>query len=530
MPGESQQNQDQGTILEQLRSSEEQLKRSNNHFEFAQRIAKLGSWTWDPIADISYWSKEVFRIFQLPEAEHGADFPTVLSMVHPDDRELLQKSIQQAIEDNKNYDIEFRLLRSDNSICHIHSIGKLERDSDGKPKLFIGVLQDITERKKLEQQYLRAQRLESIGTLAGGIAHDLNNVLAPIMMSIDLLKMKLSKKEPDLIPILESIGNSSKRGAELINQVLSFARGMEGHRVEVQLRHLIAEMEKIARETFPKNIQLHSSLQKDLWILIADPTQIHQIILNLCVNARDAMPNGGSIIIRAQNVILDESFTRLHLKANTGPYVKIEVEDTGEGIKPDYIEQIFDPFFTTKDVGKGTGLGLSTTLTITESHGGFIEVYSDLGQGSRFNVYLPAQQNSADSPSQEEIRQLPVGNGETVLLIDDEASVRLIASQTLENFGYKVITASNGAEAISIYATRHSEIDVVITDMMMPTMDGPATVKALRHFNPDVKIIGASGLTANSKIANTIEGLDHFILKPYSAEIVLTTLKKVLSK
>ena len=248
---------------------------------------------------------------------------------------------------------------------------------------------DLTERKKLEQQFLRAQRMESIGTLAGGIAHDLNNVLGPIMMAISVLKMRF----PDAASqqLITIIGTSAERGADMVRQVLSFARGVEGRRMEVQVKHLLADMEKIARDTFPSDIQIRSIIPHDLWTIQGDPTQIHQVLLNLCVNARDAMPRGGALTISAENRALDEHYAALEADAAPGPYVYIQVEDTGTGIPPEVIEKIFDPFFTTKEVGKGTGLGLSTSAAIVKSHGGFMRVYSEPGKGTRFKLYLPAQ-------------------------------------------------------------------------------------------------------------------------------------------
>ncbi len=255
-------------------------------------------------------------------------------------------------------------------------------------KKSIASLLDITEKNKLEEQFLRAQRMESIGTLASGIAHDINNVLLPILLSLDLLKQKFPDVESQkLIDILE---RSAKRGASLIKQVQSFGRGIKGERIALQAGHLISEIRQMATETFPRSIEIRTDIPKDLWVISGDATQLHQVIMNLCVNARDAMPDGGILSISAENLLIDENFARINIEAKVGPYIAITVSDTGTGIAPELRGRIFEPFFTTKEPGKGTGLGLSTALGIVKSHGGFINVYSEVGNGTAFKIYLPA--------------------------------------------------------------------------------------------------------------------------------------------
>ncbi|MEP6670477.1 MAG: response regulator [Chthoniobacter sp.] len=389
---------------------------------------------------------------------------------------------------------------------------------------------DLTERKKLEQQALRAQRIESIGTLAGGIAHDLNNSLGPIIMSLDLLAMRFP--DPESQELLAIVSSSAHRGADMVRQVLSFARGVEGRRMEVQVKHLLREIEKIANDTFLKHIQIRTIIPYDLWTVLGDPTQLHQVLLNLCVNARDAMPNGGTLTISAKNLDVDAQYAGMSMNsdAKAGPYVCLQVKDSGTGMGPEVLEKIFDPFYTTKDVGKGTGLGLSTSLAILKSHGGFIRVYSEPMKGTTFKVYLTAQTES--SPESEAViaASMPRGNGELILVVDDEASVRQITQQTLEIFGYRVILAIDGADGVAIYARQGEEIALVITDMMMPVMDGPATIEVLRRINPAVRIIGASGLAADGQVAQAVSlGVKHFLSKPYTAETLLKALKDVLA-
>ncbi len=404
------------------------------------------------------------------------------------------------------------------------------RDASGTPKSILSLNSDITEKKQLEAQFLRMQRMESIGTLAGGVAHDLNNVLAPIMMAIDALKDMTS--QPMVTALLETISASAHHGADLVRQVLVFARGVEGERIPVNIGHLVHDIQKIIIDTFPKNINFRASPTRGIWAVIGDPTQLNQVFTNLCVNARDAMPQGGDLNITVENVVLDEVYTGMNRDAGPGNYVMVKVSDTGIGIPAEIRDRIFEPFFTTKEIGKGTGLGLSTTMAIVKSHGGFIHLYSEPGKGATFKVYLPAgtdaecpQAMAAEPPA------LIRGNGELIMVVDDEESVRTVARTALERFGYRILLAANGAQALGIYANYREEVALVITDMSMPLMDGVATAVALREINPNVKIIGSSGLETNASLARTPGlGINHFIAKPYTAETILRIIAEALGK
>ena len=373
--------------------------------------------------------------------------------------------------------------------------------------------------------------MESIGTLAGGIAHDLNNMLSPIMMALSILELRFTDKEST--KLLSIVSTSAHKGAEMVRQILSFARGVEGRRVELQLRHLIREVENLISETFLKNIQIRKSISNNLWTIIGDPTQLHQVLVNLCVNARDAMPEGGTLTLSAENVTLDEHFAGLDGEAHPGAYVRLKVEDTGTGIPAKLFARIFDPFFTTKEVGKGTGLGLSTTQTIVKSHGGFIRVESKLGEGSKFSIYIPAESGFgpvADPKGAAEVKpELPRGQGALILVVDDEAAVRQITEQTLQFFGYRVALATNGVEAVATYTRESGEIAAVLMDLNMPVMDGFAAIQILRQLNPQLPIIATSGLAAENQVSRVNGlGITHFLHKPYTAEPLLKILKDVL--
>ncbi len=406
----------------------------------------------------------------------------------------------------------------------VESRWTLLKEFENKAKSILIVNTDITQKKSLESQFLRAQRLESIGTLSSGIAHDLNNVLAPILMTAQLLESQLhDERSKRLLPILI---NNAKRGANLVKQVLSFTRGMEGDRTLVQPKHLINEIKQVVRETFPKTIQVTDEIPQSLWMIPGDPTQLHQVVMNLCVNARDAMPNGGELTISATNFTVDENYAQMHLDAEVGCYMMISVNDTGIGIAPEILDRVFEPFFTTKELGKGTGLGLSTVLGIVKSHSGFIHVQSDINKGSSFQVYLPAQQ--VDETQEETERDYPQGKGELILVVDDEDSIRDITKKSLESYNYKAITASDGIEAIALYAEHRDEISIVLTDIIMPAMDGLTTIRTLQKINPKVKIIAVSGLVSSDKIKAVSEiGIKAFLSKPYTAKQLLETIGNV---
>lgn len=474
--------------------------------------------------NILFWNKGAQKIYGWSAEEViGKNAKDLLFK----DRSGQFDAARAAIIQNGEWKGEMRQTRRDGDEIVVESRWTLVRDEQGHPKSILVINTDVTEKKRMESQFLRAQRMESIGTLAGGIAHDLNNVLSPILMAIDMLQLRCTDETSR--KWFEVLRANAERGGNMVRQVLSFARGVEGERVALQPKHLIKEIVKILRETLPKSIDINFKLPDDVWIISADATQIHQVLMNLCVNARDAMPEGGSISIMAENVLVDENYARMHIEAKPGRFVMITVSDTGPGMSVEVQSRIFEPFFTTKEMTKGTGLGLSTALSIVKSHGGFINVYSELHRGSQFSVYLPAFDTSEATAEGTLQTDLPLGNGELILIVDDEESIREITRGTLEAFGYNALTANDGTEALAIYADKKNEIAVVLTDMVMPFMDGPATIRALQRMNPNVKIVAASGLGAGLRAGEgALEGVSVFLNKPYTAEKLLKTLAQVL--
>ena len=396
----------------------------------------------------------------------------------------------------------------------------LVSDDAGQPQRILCINTDVTEKRKMEAQFLRAQRMESLGTLAGGIAHDLNNTLTPITMSISLLKDEA--RDAGTQEVLTTMEESASRAAEMVKRILVFARGMEGARVTVRPERLVAGLEKLVRDTFPKNITFKKDTPSTLWAISGDPTQCHQVLLNLCVNARDAMTSGGLLRVSLENVEVDAHYAAMVPAASPGPHVRVQVTDTGTGIPADVIDRVFEPFFSTKAAGEGTGLGLSTVDTIVRSHGGFVTVYSEPQKGTTFNVYFPANREEVEDVAHEAHPLLRRGHGELILVVEDEVAVRTITQHALEGFGYRVIVAVDGADAIALYAQRGKDIDLVIMDMQMPIMDGPAAIQALKRMNPAARIIATSGLTSYSTMARiTHHETCGFLPKPYTAATLL---------
>jgi signal transduction histidine kinase/ActR/RegA family two-component response regulator len=381
------------------------------------------------------------------------------------------------------------------------------------------------ERKKLEDQILRAHRLEAIGALTSGIAHDLNNILSPVMMCVQLLQDKLS--DPEDREILRIVGGGAQRGAEMIKHLLAFDRGIGGKRVPVQAGSVLREMAMIMRETFPRDILVIESAPPELWMVVADATQLHQVLMNFCVNARDAMPAGGTLTLGARNVILRADAPQIHPEAKEGHYVALSVSDSGQGIPPEILGRVFDPFFTTKEVGSGTGLGLSMVVGIVRSHGGFVTVSSEPARGSVFNAFLPAAAGPDVAPPLAAIDPVALGRSELVLVVDDEAAVLELTRRMLERHNYRVVTAADGREALSVFMLRRNEVKLVLTDAIMPVMGGVALIRALRSLNPKLKIVATSGLDEEKKRTELAGlGVTEMLMKPCTQRELLGAIQR----
>ncbi|MCA9123602.1 MAG: CHASE3 domain-containing protein [Planctomycetaceae bacterium] len=450
----------------------------------------------------------------------------VSDVLFANQRELWEQG-RRALMETGGFSNELRRPGSREHEVIIEQRRSLIRDESGNPAAQLIINFDITDRKREEAEKRRSQRMESIGTLAGGIAHDLNNVLTPILMSAKLLKRNDSNRER----LTDTIVASADRGAQMIRKLLAFAGGEHEAQTRLDIREVLHEVEDILSHTLPKTIDLQVSYGDDLYPVSGNSTELSQVIMNLAINARDAMPDGGRLEIRAENTFVGPSRAKRSDALRVGPHVLLTVADTGMGVPREIIERIFDPFFTTKEQGKGTGLGLATTLGIVRASQGEITVYSEFGHGTSFAIYLPAMTANvlATQTLNDAHTDVSLGNGEMILLVDDEPLILDSASDTLQAAGYRVTRASDGAEAISAYQRQADTIDLVILDMMMPDVDGIATKNKLRAIDPDVRIIASSGLRRPGADGATLSEFDGFLAKPYSDDQLLRLVRQVLT-
>ena len=495
---------------------------------------------------IAYWNKGAELLYGWTAKEaigKLADRLLYLDDSVEDGVEASNDKIYQSIKTTGRWQGERTQVTKSGQVVTVMSRWTQVSDFQGQPSSILTVNTDITQAKQLEVQFLRAQRLESIGTLASGIAHDLNNILTPIYGVAHLLPLQVPDADEKVQQQFKILQDSAKRGSEIIRQVLSFSRGMEGSRVPVAIKHVIAEIKSFVHKTFPKSIEISVDIPRDLQMVMGDVTQLHQVFMNFFVNARDAMPNGGCISLSATNLQVDEAFVASHIEAHVGPYILVTVADTGTGIAPEQLDRIFEPFFTTKQTKGGTGLGLSTAHGIIKSHSGFITVYSEVGKGTQFNVYLPAVEEDRDVAAVE-ASDYPSGNGECILVVDDEMPIREVTRSVLENYNYRVLVAEDGIDAIAQYAQRQAQskhqantdsskdgrIQVVLMDMTMPNLGGSKTIQILQKINPKVKVITVSGLPGNQQMVESVSSaVKAFIPKPYSSTTLLRTLHDVLN-
>lgn len=471
---------------------------------------------------VLYWNQSAERVYGWPAAEVVGR--AVTELLYRDTAPFL--AAVDATIANGEWTGEIEQYTREGKRLTVEGHWTLVRDEEGSPRSILAINNDVTARKQLEMQSLRSQRLESIGTLAGGIAHDFNNLLAPIFMGVSYLQ-RVETRE-NVLAVVRNIDRSAKRGKELVRQVLSFARGVDGNRVALDLVHIVREVELIIRSTFPKNISLRRDLQPDLWLIDADPTQVQQVLMNLCVNARDAMPEGGRLTVSARNIVIDEARVAQNGDATPGRYVELRVSDDGTGMSREVLDRMFEPFFTTKAVGKGTGLGLSTVLGIIRGHRGFLDVDSEVGQGTTFKVFFRAHGDAAGPVLPPADEQVVAGRGELILLVDDETTVLTVMAQTLGAFGYRTLTAEEGATALALYERHGEEIAAVVTDIMMPGMTGLDLSAELRRINPQVLVIATSGVTQEGADDAEALGVQAFLQKPYAAEDLLAVLRSVL--
>lgn len=505
----------------ELQASEERFRKLAEHsdevFWFATTEPEL----------VTYISPSVEKIWGIPAAQFYEDPRIWEKGIHPENYARVHAAYEDIIAGRRTkFAEEYRVIRPDSSVCWVMDNRTPIRDDLGKIVSIGGVVRNISEIKNAAEQLERAQRLESIGMLAAGIAHDFNNALAPIVMAGSLLRSHV--QNPGAQRLLDAVSKSAARGEGLVKQLLSFASGSGGELGTVQLRHLLNEVCEMAETTFPKTIKIRSELPDNISSIEANASQIHQIFLNLCVNARDAMPDGGELTISATPISLDAVAAGQIPDARPGEFIAVEVRDTGTGIPPAVYKRIWEPFFTTKGQGKGTGLGLSTVRGIVHQHQGFIALRTKEGRGTSFTVYLPTSTGTFGARAGMETAELARGNGELILVADDEEPVRLLVEQVLTHNGYRVLAACDGADAIANFAPRAAEVALLLTDIQMPMLGGKALVTAVHRINPRLPVLFMSGASSRSNPDSSRQTTQPILAKPFQAETLLRIVRLTL--
>lgn len=513
----------EGTVqdITERKRAEQRLREQADIINRARDIVVIRNFADDRI---TFWNSGAERVYGWSASEAIGRPMGELIFGQSSNREALIEHLVSTGE----FHGEIKHRTKDGREAIVDSRVTLIRNDDGTPRAVLVIGSDVTEQKKLEMQLLRAQRLESIGTLASGVAHDLNNILTPILMCSQVLRSGASAKDTE--SSISLIEESARRGALILKQVLTFARGAEGERILIRPTHLIEEIVDIAKKTFPKLIEISSRYPKDLWSIEGDPTQLHQVLLNFSVNARDAMAEGGALVFAAENFNVDENYAAMTPDAKVGPYVVIGVSDTGTGMPRTMTDKIFDPFFTTKEIGKGTGLGLSTALGIVKSHGGFISVYSEVGKGTTIKIFLPAIMTDEIAHTSETPAESLQGNGELILVVDDEESILRVTKMILESRGYQVLSARDGPEALAILARELNSIKAVLTDIALPFMDGVALIRAVKKLKSNTTFIASTSQGEHARHSELQAlGVTNRLTKPYDTQKLLETLRDSLA-
>jgi PAS domain S-box-containing protein len=509
-------------ITEQ-KEAEDRLRRSEERFRLISQS------TVDLISVLDLEGKTVYRnpaYVKLLGKEAFIPGMDAFTHIHPDDREFIVSIFMETVSTGIGRRAEYRFVAHDGTIHTIESQGSVIRDSSGAIVNVVVVSRDITEKRLLEQQFLRMQRMESLGTLAGGVAHDLNNVLSPILLGVHMIKKSVVGEEA--LKLVQTLEASARRGSDIVKQILAFARGIDSEMSRLEPLQVIMDIVPIIRETFPKTITVSEDITRDVWPILGNATQLHQVIMNLCVNARDAMPGGGNLSISARNGIIDSAFSRMYPQAKPGKYVLISVEDSGTGIPQEILDNIFVPFFTTKEAGKGTGLGLSTTHSIVKAHKGFINVHSKPGEGSRFEIYLPVAGDTVVERKESATLQ---GHGEMLLVVDAEESILQITRQSLEAFGYRVFAASNGDDALALLSANAEAIAAAIVDSAVTDHEGKGITAGLRRINPELQIVSCRSIKDLPAGEAIREGTGEIsIAKPFTARTLIRAVSTALKK
>jgi signal transduction histidine kinase/ActR/RegA family two-component response regulator/CHASE1-domain containing sensor protein len=522
--------------LTDLKSAERALREARDELELALDVSRVGLWSWDLGQKRIRLDARCGRLYGL--ADVGTiDEAAITSRVQSEDLKIVREEIDRAVRELRAYEVEYRVTLDDGTLRYLCTRARPVREGALPVNKIVGCTWDVTERRRMEEHLRRTQRLESLGTLAGGVAHDLNNALAPVTMGLDLLKRRVAQ-DPEAVDSIKLMQTSVRRASSIVRQLIAFKRGA-GESKQPDPAHPKRILEVLGTtlvESFPKEISvLIEPASLDLPRIVADEREAHQVLLNLCVNARDSMPQGGRLVVSCEGCELGAGGTPLFPELRPGAYVMFTVTDTGRGIAPEIRHRVFDPFFTTKEVGKGSGLGLSTALGIVKAHRGGMQFESKEGIGTTFRVVFPALAD--DEPP----KTVPIAAVSTpaagaapvpfLLLVDDEQQVRELARRALEQSGFKVVTASNGREAVELFTQHIQAIDAVIMDLLMPVMNGAAATAAIKRLRPDVPIVGASGFATDALVDEAkTAGITTFLPKPFTVTILVDAVRAAMAK
>ena len=524
-----------GTLLNWIGVNHDIEERKQAEFYLAegQRLTHTGCWAFNA-AGFEYWSPELFRIHGLEPGGKAPSIPEYMALVHPEDRESVAQEIQKMLADNRGFDFTKRIVRPDGAVRHVRCVG-MPATNVGIFQGFVGTGIDVTEQEQLtkalrnsEEGLRRAQRLEAMGTLAGGIAHDFNNILGAILGYGEMV-MRDAKEGTRLRRDMDAIMAAGERGRALVDRILAFSRSGVGERVPVHVEEVVREALDQLAAKLPENVTITPRLRAGRAAMLGDSTQVHQVVMNLANNAVQAMPQGGELRVSLDTLRIEAPRAALIGKLSPGEHIVLKVIDAGTGIRPEVLERMFDPFFTTKEVGVGSGLGLSLVHGIVATVGGAIDVATELGKGTTFTVYLPRSGDAPAAKAADESRPLPRGEGERVLVVDDEEPLVRLATETLESLGYAPVGFTSSVNALQEFGANPGRFDAILTDERMPGATGSAIIREVRRINPSIPILLMSGFVGGAAALKARElGANGVLKKPLLARELATSLARVL--
>ncbi|HLB79522.1 MAG TPA: PAS domain-containing protein [Dongiaceae bacterium] len=521
-----------GTVQDvtDLRRAEAALRVSEARLAKAQRQARIWYWQWDIARrETVYYSPGMAEAIGAPAATAMVKLEAWIDFIHPDDQEAVRAFYENVDDNPRNYELDYRMIGVDGVVRHIREFAELERDEAGRPRAYTGTLQDITQVKQLEERLLQAQKMEAVGQLTSGVAHDFNNLLTAVLGNLELLRDRVGP-EADTLRLIDTGLRAAWRGSDLTQRLLAFARRQALNPEVTDLNELVPEMVDLLHRTLGAEIEIETALADELWPASVDRSQLENAVLNLAINARDAMPDGGKLAIETGNVVLDEAYARGQTDLTPGEYVRLAVSDTGFGMSPEVQQHAFEPFFTTKEVGRGSGLGLSMVYGFVKQSGGHVRIYSEPGHGTTVKLYLPrAHQGRPAEPTARAPAHAESGNGETVLIVEDDADVRGFVTTVLARRGYRVIEAADGPAALARLDT-HPDVDLLLTDVILPGgMNGRQVAEAVAARCPRVGVLYTSGYAENVIVhQGKLDPGVHLLAKPYRKEDLLRLVRKIL--